>query len=86
MDQSPSLFAAPQCLGYRGEHGAANRELCLPSDKTIVKQLKRVVKSISAKSVFVASDNDHMIPFLTEALIKMKVISVFVLCSSFSKR
>ncbi|MCL4142266.1 UNVERIFIED_CONTAM: hypothetical protein GTU68_055294, partial [Idotea baltica] len=73
VDQSPNMFAAPQCLGYRGEHGDATKELCLPSKETIVKQLKRVIRNISAKSVFVASDNDHMIGFLSSSLSKMEV-------------
>ena len=73
MEHSPNFFAAPQCLGYRNEHGVATADLCLPSENTIVKKLKRVIKSIGAKSVFVASDNDFMIELLTKALQKMKV-------------
>ncbi|KAK8725470.1 hypothetical protein OTU49_010875 [Cherax quadricarinatus] len=73
VEHSPNLFAAPQCLGYRNEHGVATLQLCLPSENSIIKKLKRVAKSIGAKSVFVASDNDLMIDKLTQALKKMKV-------------
>lgn len=73
VEHSPNLFAAPQCLGYRNEHGVATLELCLPSENVIVKKLKRVIKSVGAKSVFVASDNNYMIGKLTQALQKMKV-------------
>ena len=67
------MFASPQCLGYKGENGEVTNELCMPSKEIIVKQLKRNVKKINAKSIFVASDNDHMIEFLTKVLIKMNV-------------
>ncbi|KAG7177838.1 GDP-fucose protein O-fucosyltransferase 1-like [Homarus americanus] len=73
VQHSPNLFAAPQCLGYRNEHGVASTELCLPSETNIIKKLKRVIKSTGAKSIFVASDNDFMIGRLTQALKKMKV-------------
>ncbi|RXG60568.1 GDP-fucose protein O-fucosyltransferase 1 [Armadillidium vulgare] len=73
VTQSPLLFAAPQCLGYRGENGEATKELCLPSKETIIKQLRRVLKSTSAKSIFVASDSDHMIEYLSDRLKKMEV-------------
>uniref|UniRef100_A0A2P2I998 GDP-fucose protein O-fucosyltransferase 1 n=1 Tax=Hirondellea gigas TaxID=1518452 RepID=A0A2P2I998_9CRUS len=73
VEQSPNLFAAPQCLGYRNEHGRANLEMCLPSDATIVKQLKRVLRSTGANTVFVASDSDHMIQRLQPALDIMNV-------------
>lgn len=74
VEHSPNLFAAPQCLGYRNEHGKATMELCLPSLSTIVRKLKRIIKSTGATSVFVASDSDHLIPELSKELKKMKVL------------
>lgn len=55
--------------------------MCLPSKEIIVRQLKRVIKNFNnkkdrnkiIKSVFVASDNNHMIHDLTEGLKRMKV-------------
>jgi len=73
VEQAPNLFAAPQCLGYHNEHGKANLELCFPSKQTIFKQVKRMVKDIKARSVFVASDHDYMIEELNHALKKLKV-------------
>lgn len=72
IPNSPSLFSAPQCLGYRNEKGKATTDMCLPSKQTIIRQLKRVIKKFAAdnpiKSVFVASDSNHMITDLNEAL------------------
>jgi peptide-O-fucosyltransferase len=76
---SPNLFAAPQCLGYQNERGVATTEMCLPSRDTIVRQLKRVLRSVKdAVAVFVASDNNHMITDLTEALKRMEVSNFFI--------
>ncbi|CAH1368326.1 GDP-fucose protein O-fucosyltransferase 1 isoform X1 [Tenebrio molitor] len=77
IPDSPNLFAAPQCLGYRNEKGKATSEMCLPSKETIIRQLKRVIKKSNAdnviKSVFVSSDNNHMIADLNDALKRVKV-------------
>ncbi|KAL3280603.1 hypothetical protein HHI36_003834 [Cryptolaemus montrouzieri] len=81
IKDSPNLFAAPQCLGYRNEKGKATQDMCLPTKETIVRQLKRAIKNINSsgskdkiiKSVFVASDSNHMINDLNDALKRMKV-------------
>ena len=74
IHHSPNLFAAPQCLGYRNERGVATSEMCLPSKDVIVRQLKRVIRSLNdVAAVFVAADNNHMISDLTEALKRMNV-------------
>lgn len=77
---SPSLFSAAQCLGYRNERGVATREMCLPSKETIVKQVKDQIRGFNANnpsnqihSVYVASDSDHMIGELNDALKRMKI-------------
>jgi peptide-O-fucosyltransferase len=62
------LFSSPQCLGYRGEHGRLTAELCAPGDKLIVSQLAAAVRQYGALSVYVASDNDHMVDFLAGGL------------------
>ncbi|KAF2366620.1 GDP-fucose protein O-fucosyltransferase [Trinorchestia longiramus] len=71
IDQSPNLFAAPQCLGYRNEHGRASKDLCMPLFEVIVKQVKRAIKKVGAASVFVATDSDPMVEQLSQALQKM---------------
>ncbi|XP_059608292.1 GDP-fucose protein O-fucosyltransferase 1 [Phlebotomus argentipes] len=71
---SPTLFAVAQCIGYRGEKGALTHDMCFPSRDAIVRQLKREMKKYKEyhhgdeiRSVFVASDSNHMIGDLTEA-------------------
>nr|CAD7205217.1 unnamed protein product [Timema douglasi] len=74
IPHTPGLFAAPQCVGYRNEHGAATSEMCLPSRETMVRQVKRVLRSVKdARAVFVASDSNHMVPELTQLLRRMEV-------------
>ncbi|XP_072765380.1 GDP-fucose protein O-fucosyltransferase 1 [Anoplolepis gracilipes] len=71
---TPNLFAAPQCLGYRNERGKATMSMCLPSFELIVRHLKRVIRNGNdVKSVFVASDSNHMLDKLGEALARMKI-------------
>jgi peptide-O-fucosyltransferase len=54
--------------------------MCLPSKDTIVRQLKRVLRNVKgAVAVFVASDSNHMINDLTEALKRMEVSNSFSL-------
>ncbi|CAH1175718.1 unnamed protein product [Phaedon cochleariae] len=84
IPESPSLFSAAQCVGYRNEKGKATNDMCLPSQETIIRQLKRVIKNINnapnnnndrtIKSVFVASDNNHMVEELRSALKRMRVL------------
>lgn len=48
--------------------------MCLPSFELIVRHLKRVIRNgNNIKSVFVASDSNHMLDKLGEALARMKV-------------
>lgn len=74
IQHSSNLFAAPQCVGYRNEYGRATYDMCLPSRETIIKQLKRMLRNTKdIRSVFVASDNNHMLSDLKEALKKTEV-------------
>lgn len=74
------LFASPQCLGYNNERGQLYHDLCLPSHDIIMRQIKRLVKKVKQayknneiRSVFVASDANHMIKELTESLHRMNI-------------
>ncbi|VDP09791.1 unnamed protein product [Soboliphyme baturini] len=69
---SSHLFASAQCLGYHFEHGSLTKEICLPSERTIVRQLKEAVKRTGVRYVFVASDKDHMIEAFNQALLPLK--------------
>ncbi|XP_075212850.1 O-fucosyltransferase 1 isoform X2 [Lycorma delicatula] len=78
IEHSPNLFAAPQCLGYRNEYGPATREMCLPNRDLIIKQMKRVIRGLKdIKSIFVASDNNHMIGDLKSAFERMECSSKY---------
>lgn len=80
IGSSPNLFAAAQCLGYRNEMGDATMDMCMPSKDIIIKQIRRQIKlhnerhpSNTIKSIFVASDSDHMITELNTALKRQKI-------------
>lgn len=79
IPDSPNLFAAAQCLGYRNELGPATPEMCLPSKESVIRQLKRTIKQINSRTVtavFVASDSNHMLNELRTALKRMNVAVV----------
>lgn len=80
IHDSPNLFSAAQCVGYRNEKGDATSDMCFPSKELIIKQIKREIKTHHAKhpnngikSIFVASDNNFMINELNDALKKLKI-------------
>ncbi|EZA62421.1 hypothetical protein DMN91_003426 [Ooceraea biroi] len=71
---TPNLFSAAQCVGYRNERGKATMSMCLPSFPVILRHLKRVIRNgRDIKSVFVASDDNHMLTELREALARMQI-------------
>lgn len=37
VKDSPTLFAAPQCVGYRNERGPLTESMCLPQKTEIIK-------------------------------------------------
>lgn len=80
INDSPMLFSAAQCVGYRNEYGHTTREMCEPSKEQIIKQIKQEIKTYHAKhsnnpikSIFVASDNDFMISELNEAMKRLQI-------------
>ncbi|CAH0547243.1 unnamed protein product [Brassicogethes aeneus] len=83
IPESPNLFSAAQCVGYRNERGKATTDMCLPSKEIIIRQIKRVIKSINnsvnnnndrtIKSIFVASDSNHLLIELRDGLRRMGV-------------
>ena len=70
------LFSSPQCLGYRNERGRLTMDLCAPGDDLIVEQLSAAIRQYGALSVYVASDNDHMIEFLSSRLSRQGLVNV----------
>lgn len=80
IKDSPNLFSAAQCLGYRNELGMANDDMCMPSKTIILKQLRYQIKRFNEandnnliRSIFIASDNNHMINDLNDGLKRLKV-------------
>lgn len=80
VKDTKNLFASPQCLGYNGEKGALSMEICLPGKDIIVRKIKRLIKKVKdttvtnqIRSIFVASDNNHMIEGLNESLRRMNI-------------
>ncbi|OWF42645.1 GDP-fucose protein O-fucosyltransferase 1-like [Mizuhopecten yessoensis] len=72
IKDSPNMFAAAQCIGYNGEYGKTTKEMCYPSDDTIVRQVKNAVKRIKAKGVFVATDSRDLIEKMSKAMKNVK--------------
>jgi peptide-O-fucosyltransferase len=69
MTNRHHLFASAQCLGYDFEYGnEITYELCFPSEATILKQIKSMVKKTKAVAVVVATDSQAMIDKISKAL------------------
>ena len=47
--------------------------MCLPSEEIIIRQLRRTISQYKAKSIFVASDSNHMIEKLNRVFKKISV-------------
>ncbi|CAJ0571641.1 unnamed protein product, partial [Mesorhabditis spiculigera] len=67
-DRTDHLFASAQCLNDAPRKGDFTRELCSPSEKTVIDAVVDQVGKIGAKSVYVTSDKDFMVLPLGEAL------------------
>jgi peptide-O-fucosyltransferase len=83
VKDSTNLFSSPQCLGYRNERGSLTHEMCFATKDLIIRQLKRTIKRIKEKqknneikSIFVASDNNHMLMDLNTSLKRMGVVAI----------
>ncbi|KOB76645.1 Protein-O-fucosyltransferase 1 [Operophtera brumata] len=69
VKDSPMLFAAPQCVGYKNERGPLKMTMCLPQPVDIIKQIKRALKKLDdIKYIYVASDSNHMLDELKTGL------------------
>ncbi|XP_023955249.1 GDP-fucose protein O-fucosyltransferase 1 isoform X2 [Bicyclus anynana] len=74
IPDSPKLFSAPQCVGYKNEKGKLTSSMCLPQKSEIIKQIKRALKKFKdIKYVFVASDSNHMIEDLKTSVKNMEL-------------
>lgn len=80
VKDSKNLFSSPQCLGYMNELGNLTMDICMPTQELIVKKIKRRIKKVKdlkngteIKSIFVASDNNHLLEYLNDQLRRMNV-------------
>ncbi|KAK6737218.1 hypothetical protein RB195_019733 [Necator americanus] len=75
VNSSPGqqFFASMQCDAQEHYDGTLSKEMCAPSATTIIEQVVDTVGKIGARSVFVASDRDHMIEAINEALLAYDV-------------
>ncbi|KAM3959071.1 LOW QUALITY PROTEIN: GDP-fucose protein O-fucosyltransferase 1-like [Aphomia sociella] len=76
VQDSPTLFAAPQCVGYKNERGPLTLSMCFPQKSEIIKQVKSLKKLDNIKYVFIASDSNHMIEEFNSALDGFEVKTV----------
>ncbi|KAK7604126.1 hypothetical protein V9T40_004399 [Parthenolecanium corni] len=75
VPRSPVLFSSPQCFGYRAEYGPVTKEACFPTKDIIYKHIRRVMRGFSdVKSIYVASDNHHMLEELQETFKQLQII------------
>lgn len=74
LKESPMMFAAPQCFGYRQERGTPSKEMCYPPDDIIVKQVKKAVKKTGAKSVFIGTDSRDLIDKMSKEMKNVKFV------------
>lgn len=74
IETSPNMFAAAQCLGYRNEHGRASKEMCYQSEKTIYRDLAKVLKETGYKVVFIATDSKDLKSKLSKKFKKVKFV------------
>ena len=65
------LFCSEQCTGYNKEK-RLTYEMCAPSKHEIIKKVKKYLKKISARRLFIGTDNDSMIKDFKKALKKME--------------
>ncbi|KRZ07676.1 GDP-fucose protein O-fucosyltransferase 1 [Trichinella zimbabwensis] len=70
------LFCSSQCLGKNFEHGIMTMELCLPSEESILSQVKEAIVRTGLKVLFVASEYNHMIDQFTKILPKTEGYTV----------
>jgi len=63
-----NIFASAQCVGEHGELGDLTMEMCKPSLETIITEVLEKAKEIKARSIFIASDHDHLQHELGDAL------------------
>ncbi|KAI6191733.1 GDP-fucose protein O-fucosyltransferase 1 [Aphelenchoides bicaudatus] len=55
------FFASSQCTGDKFEYGRPSKEMCLPSDAQILRDVKYEVNRVRAKTLFISTDKNPML-------------------------
>ncbi|XP_052756859.1 GDP-fucose protein O-fucosyltransferase 1 isoform X2 [Galleria mellonella] len=77
VKDSPTLFAAPQCVGYKNERGPLTSSMCFPHKSDIIKQVKRALKKLNdIKYIFIASDSNYMMEEFNSALDSFEIKTI----------
>lgn len=79
------FFSSALCLGQNFEVAKPSKEICFPSNTTVLNQLKEIVEETGTQSVFVSSDNDHMLGQLGNFLGKKVTIQIIIFAGMFPK-
>ncbi|XP_055896634.1 GDP-fucose protein O-fucosyltransferase 1-like isoform X3 [Biomphalaria glabrata] len=74
VTSTPTMFAAKQCIGERGEYGPTTHEMCLPSTNTVTQQLKKEVEKHGAKTVFIATDYNDLMSEFAQVIPTVKLV------------
>ncbi|CAH1776158.1 unnamed protein product [Owenia fusiformis] len=72
VEGGTKYMASPQCMGYQNTE-PLTKEICYPSEETILRQVKNAVLKTNAKHIFVATDKNPMIKELEQHLKEQKV-------------
>jgi len=75
IQEGRNFFGSAQCLGYSNEKGFLSQEMCFPSKKTIMKQVKAAVKKHKVNAIFISTDSDAMVAAFQKKFKKLKVYS-----------
>jgi len=70
-----NFFGSAACLGYENQKGFLSKEICAPSRKTIIKQLREAVKKHKINSIYISTDNDDMESSIKKNFPKLTVYS-----------
>ncbi|VDK77012.1 unnamed protein product [Litomosoides sigmodontis] len=70
-NETEKLFGSAVCTG---DSGKLTSEMCLPSLKTIIKDVTKKALKLNIRSVFVSSDRNHYIAELRQELAPLRIV------------
>jgi len=75
VQEGRNFFGSAQCLGYNNEKGFVSQEICFPSTKTIMKQVKAAVKKHKIEAIYISTDSDSMVEEFKKKFKSLKIYS-----------